>query len=172
MVKTLSLRTRLLLVTTAILAITVIVLIIFNYKSTQDTMMQTYEVSQKNLTRDLSKIVSKDFEKYISGLKQFSYSLNLDETKDIRHIQTNIDNTYKNLGISTLAVAFEDGVYALSSNAQVTKDFDPRTRGWYKEGINKGDVNITSAYFDVVKTDTPCVTITYPIKQKTVLMVL
>jgi methyl-accepting chemotaxis protein len=147
-----------------VLALPVVVIITYstlNYGDTlKDKAAQIIQVNNEKL--------ADFFSQYISDLKRVGSTIASDP--DVSNI-TNQSNEDTERMYSNLQNYFEQyeefiGVYVgtkngdmfmrpVESEKQLSKDFDPRTRPWYKDAVSKpNEVIITDPFLDVVTKDT------------------
>lgn len=158
----LSLKAKLLITSAVTLVITVLVLISFNYSSMYKSSMNLYISIQNRVASNTATILSRDFDIYTNGLTMLAKTLKGNTPQDILSSYNNAFMETKNaLGVSNVIVAFDDG--AFYSTNDMGADYDHRTRDWYKNSMAHNEMHISKAYFDWVRPDMPCITISYPI---------
>ena len=141
----LTLRAKLLIASALVLTITVIVVILFNYFSMYNNYLALYKNFQNRVAKNISSLIAKELNKDTSGLIMFAKSVNGDTTKDIvERYGSILDETRDAVGISSIIIAFDDGVMINTSNISLGGDYDHRNENWYKEarkhnGIYKGN---------------------------------
>ena len=161
----LTLRAKLLIASALVLTITVIVVILFNYFSMYNNYLALYKNFQNRVAKNISSLIAKELNKDTSGLIMFAKSVNGDTTKDIAERYGSIlDETRDAVGISSIIIAFDDGVMINTSNISLGGDYDHRNENWYKEARKHNGIYISKAYIDKVNPDFPCVTLSYPVK--------
>ena len=160
----LSLRAKLLIVSAAALTITVLVIISFNYYSMYNSSMNIYKSIQNRITDDIAIILGKDFDKYTSGMVMLAKSMNGDTPEELVAKYKQAFNETKNtLGVSNIIVAFDDGTFYSVNTLNLGANYDHRTKAWYKDGVAHNGVYVSKAYFDAVRPDVPCITISHPV---------
>ena len=113
----LSLRAKLLIASTAVLVLTVIVLILFNYFSMYNNYMELYKGFQNRISGNISEILAKELNKDTSSLNIFAKSIYGDNTEDIKTRYSGfLDAIRDNVGVSSVVIAFDDGLIFHSSN--------------------------------------------------------
>ena len=163
----LSLRAKLLIASTVVLVITVIVLILFNYFSMYSNYMELYKGFQNRISRNISEILSKELNKDISNLTIFAKSINGDTTEDIKTRFSGILDAIKDtVGVSSVAIAFDDGLIFHSSNIKYGADYNHKNENWYQEAVNHNGIYISKAYKDTINPSFPCITMGYPVTTK------
>ncbi len=160
----LSLRAKLLIVSAAVLIMTVLVLISFNYFSMHTNFMNLYKSIQNRVTDNIAAILDKDFDGYTSGITMLAKSMNGSTPEYlVRRYKTAFEETKNTLGVSNIMAAFDDGTFYSVNDLKLGADYDHRVRDWYKNGLNYNGVFVSKAYTDQVRPDVLCITISHPI---------
>ncbi len=159
----LSLRAKLLIVSAALI-MTVLVLISFNYFSMHTNFMNLYKSIQNRVTDNIAAILGKDFDGYTSGITMLAKSMNGSTPEYlVRRYKTAFEETKNTLGVSNIMAAFDDGTFYSVNDLKLGADYDHRVRDWYKNGLNYNGVFVSKAYTDQVRPDVLCITISHPI---------
>jgi methyl-accepting chemotaxis protein len=147
-----------------VLALPVVVIITYstlNYGDTlKDKAAQIIQVNNEKL--------ADFFSQYISDLKRVGSTIASDpdvsnitnqSNEDTERMYSNLQNYFEQYEeFIAVYVGTKNGdmfMRPVESEKQLSKDFDPRTRPWYKDAVAKpNEVIITDPYIDVVTKDT------------------
>ena len=161
----LSLRAKLMIVSTVVLIETVVVLILINYFTMNKNYFNLYNNFQNRVTSNVATILSKDFEKFTTTISMYAETIHAENTDEVGEIYApTLDDARKALKVSSIYLSFDNGARYVTSNTKLARNYDHRKRQWYIEGRKVNGVYISNGYIDESNPEYPCITITYPIK--------
>jgi len=154
-------KTKLVMSFIAFLAIPSLSIGVLSYNSARDEVENQIlhsameNVNLASATIDLSINAKRDhIEYYASTLAEQLRQ----EDAEVRVVNELKGYAAQNTDIITIGVGTEEGVYLMSSDAEMPKDYDPRTRPWYTEAMGAPQqVIVTDPY---ISAETNEITIT------------
>ena len=163
MKKSMSLKSRVILTVSVIIATITLAAIISSYSIFYSSILSSTKSTQYRVTEFISDIVHEQFDSKVLAIKSFVgyVDVNQDEQK-LRELLTNFCKI-NNMINATLS--FDDGVLLKDLNGELPKGYNHKTTQWYQEGVKANGLYLTSPYEDTV-TKKITVTITYPIQKK------
>jgi len=151
-----------------IIVLLIVTVMYFFFFSINQLNVQVNEQKYDRLVIEL-RGVSNNFSKWINIKREM-----LDTSKDIvdnlaysELIANNVGNPYLNINnddenVSQIYVGLEDGGFITGGQWIPPADYDPRTRVWYREALEKDETIVSKVYIDR-ETGEPLVTISSPL---------
>ena len=164
MLKNITIKSRVIIVVSAIIAIITIAAIISSYNIFYKNIFETSKITQYRVATFLSDIVYEKLRARSLAVKSLANSFNPND--DRNKLSMMLEEFKKINGVLNVSLAYEDGEFTVdyaSINA-IPADYNHKEREWYIEGMKKGDIYFSEPYLDTTSGDM-CVTVTYPIEK-------
>lgn len=142
---------------TIFMAILLLTITGINFYSFSKTTIKEMDCHINEINTDLNDYMSTILGNVDALSDTIKASSNLND-KDYYSIFNNVYNNTKDLGVSEVYMGFINKKTIKGSGAKVESGYDPTSRPWYKQAVEKGGIQITDAYYDAF-SDGLCVTV-------------
>lgn len=162
--KNITIKSKVIIVVSVIIAIITIAAIISSYNIFYNNIFATSKLTQYRVASFLSDIVYEELRARSLAVKSFVNSFNPNED---RLKLSGILEEFKNInGAMNVSLAYEDGEFTVDTASinTVSEDYNHKVRDWYIEGMKVADIYFSEPYQDET-TGEICLTLTYPIKK-------
>lgn len=161
--KNLSIKSKVIITAILILSTVSLTAIFAIFISLSNNQLNSSKHTQFRITNNLAEILHLNLKMYENNIVSFTKAITFDRPK--QEIQ-DILESYKNTnGYINVFAAFEDGDLFVNSSYKVAPDYDPKTRVWYKNGINSNGIVISEPYLSF-STKKMLISFSYPLKKK------
>ena len=164
MLKNITIKSRVIIVVSAIIAIITIAAIISSYNIFYKNIFETSKMTQYRVATFLSDIVYEKLRARSLAVKSLVRSFNPND--DRKKLNVVLEDFKKINGVLNVSLAYEDGEFTVDYGSlnSIPADYNHKERDWYIEGMKKGDIYFSEPYLDTTSGDM-CVTVTYPIEK-------
>ena len=164
MLKNITIKSRVIIVVSAIIAIITIAAIISSYNIFHKNIFETSKMTQYRVATFLSDIVYEKLRARSLAVKSLVRSFNPND--DRKKLNIVLEDFKKINGVLNVSLAYEDGEFTVDYGSlnSIPADYNHKERDWYIEGMKKGDIYFSEPYLDTTSGDM-CVTVTYPIEK-------
>ncbi|WP_242349322.1 methyl-accepting chemotaxis protein [Mucispirillum schaedleri] len=163
--KNITIKSKVIIVVSVIIAIITIAAIISSYNIFYKNIFATSKLTQYRVASFLSDIVYEELRSRSLAVKSFVNSFNPNED---RVKLSAVLEEFKNInGVLNVSLAYEDGEFTVDTASinSISEDYDHKVRDWYIEGMKVADIYFSEPYQDTT-TGEICLTLTYPIKKE------
>ena len=162
--KNLTIKSRVIIMVSVIIAIITVAAIISSYNSFYKNIFETVKITQYRVATFLSDIVYEDLRAKSLAVKSLVRSINPND--DRKKLNVVLEDFKKINGILNVSLAYEDGELTVdySSLNTIPAGYNHKERDWYIEGMKVNDIYFSEPYQDASSNET-CLTVTYPIEK-------
>lgn len=154
-----SISRTLLLVILPVVMISILGIIIFLNNQASKSLVEVSKMDLEAETEKSAREMGTPFQMLMSKFGQYADTLENvsfpNHEAIMAYIKPSVD--YQPVENTGIYLGFDDGSYLFANGSKQPDDWDPRTRGWYKFGMENDTFKVTDAYLDSVANKT-CVT--------------
>ena len=163
--KNITIKSKVIIVVSVIIAIITIAAIISSYNIFYKNIFATSKLTQYRVASFLSDIVYEELRSRSLAVKSFVNSFNPNE--DRVKLSAVLEEFKSINGVLNVSLAYEDGEFTVDTASinSISEDYDHKVRDWYIEGMKVADIYFSEPYQDTT-TGEICLTLTYPIKKE------
>ena len=119
---------------------------IISYLDTKKNSVVQVESSLKMASRALTDYIDLWVETKKKGVAGYAKSLSNSATMDEAELEAKLKDMAKTFDALDAYAGFEDGRMFYGSGKKKAEEYDPKTRGWYKQAKAEGKEGVTDAY--------------------------
>ena len=164
MLKNITIKSRVIIVVSAIIAIITIAAIISSYNIFYKNIFETSKITQYRVATFLSDIVYEDLRARSLAVKSLVRSFNPND--DRKKLNVVLEDFKKINGVLNVSLAYEDGEFTVDYGSlnTIPAGYNHKERDWYIEGMKVNDIYFSKPYQDA-STNEIYLTVTYPIEK-------
>lgn len=140
-INNLTIKSKVVITVSAIMMIVALMIMIINFYISFNNQLNITKQNQYRIAYYLSEILYNNFETLKQNIESTAVAIDFNKNKaDIQTLMEHYKNT--NNFVSVIA-AFENGEIYTNSSYKMQENYNPKTRNWYKNGINSSEILIS-----------------------------